>query len=108
MSWAGRVPRSSNLRIARHFWADCGIRVRMYRVLLTFVVAIGLGACATGISRAEKIAPTPPLGWNSWDAYGLTIDETDYRANTEVLVGLKEYGWQYSVIDEGWYMQDPF
>jgi alpha-galactosidase len=80
----------------------------MYRVLLTFVVAIGLGACATGISRAEKIAPTPPLGWNSWDAYGLTIDETDYRANTEVLAGLKEYGWQYSVIDEGWYMQDPF
>ncbi|HXS75344.1 MAG TPA: hypothetical protein VN753_04140, partial [Terracidiphilus sp.] len=59
-------------------------------------------------SPAQNPAPTPPLGWNSWDSYGLTIDETDYRANTKVLAGLREFGWQYSVIDEGWYMQDPF
>jgi alpha-galactosidase len=48
------------------------------------------------------------MGWNSWDAYGLTIDEADYRANVKVLASLKQYGWQYAVIDEGWYMQDPF
>jgi hypothetical protein len=48
------------------------------------------------------------MGWNSWDAYGLTIDEADYRANTTVLAGMKQLGWQYSVIDEGWYMQAPF
>jgi hypothetical protein len=48
------------------------------------------------------------MGWNSWDAYGLTIDEADYRANATVLAGLKEYGWQYAVIDEGWYMENPF
>jgi alpha-galactosidase len=48
------------------------------------------------------------MGWNSWDAYGLTIDEADYRANTTVLASIRQYGWQYSVIDEGWYMQNPF
>ena len=48
------------------------------------------------------------MGWNSWDAYGLTIDEADFRANTTVLAGIRQYGWQYAVIDEGWYMQDPF
>ena len=48
------------------------------------------------------------MGWNSWDAYGLTIDETDFRANAQVLAGLKSYGWRYAVIGEGWYMQDPF
>ena len=48
------------------------------------------------------------MGWNSWDSYGLTIDEADYRANTTVLAGLRQLGWQYSVVDEGWYMQDPF
>jgi alpha-galactosidase len=47
------------------------------------------------------------MGWNSWDAYGLTINEADYRANTLVLAGMHKYGWEYSVIDEGWYMQDP-
>ena len=54
------------------------------------------------------VAPTPPMGWNSWDAYGLTIDESAYRANSQVLAGLRSYGWEYSIIDEGWYMQDPF
>jgi alpha-galactosidase len=48
------------------------------------------------------------MGWNSWDAYGLTIDEAGYRADTTILAGLRQYGWEYSVIDEGWYMQDPF
>jgi hypothetical protein len=48
------------------------------------------------------------MGWNSWDAYGLTIDEADFKANVKVLSGLKQYGWEYAVIDEGWYMQDPF
>jgi hypothetical protein len=67
-----------------------------------------LAATCSVAQNSAKIAPTPPLGWNSWDAYGLTINETDYRANTTVLAGLKEYGWTYSVIDEGWYMQDPF
>jgi alpha-galactosidase len=56
----------------------------------------------------QALAPTPPMGWNSWDAYGLTIDEAQYRDNVKVLASLKQYGWQYAVIDEGWYAQDPF
>jgi len=64
---------------------------------------------ALGVSTlAQTPAPTPPMGWNSWDAYGLTINEADYRANTQVLASMRQFGWQYSVIDEGWYMKDPF
>jgi hypothetical protein len=48
------------------------------------------------------------MGWNSWDAYGLTINEADFKANASVLASLRQYGWQYAVIDEGWYMADPF
>ena len=48
------------------------------------------------------------MGWNSWDAYGFTIDEVGFKANVQVLASMKQYGWQYAVIDEGWYMQDPF
>jgi len=48
------------------------------------------------------------MGWNSWDAYGLTIDEADFRANVSVLSSVKDYGWLYAVIDEGWYMENPF
>jgi hypothetical protein len=58
-------------------------------------------------ASAAPVAPTPPMGWNSWDAYGLTIDEAQFKANTQVLAGLG-HGWRYAVIDEGWYMDNPF
>ena len=74
--------------------------------LLCTALGVAFGVLFT--ARAQGVAPTPPMGWNSWDAYGLTIDEADFRANVKVLAGLKQYGWQYAVIDEGWYMQDPF
>ncbi len=47
------------------------------------------------------------MGWNSWDAYGLTIDEDQFKANATVLASLEQYGWKYAVIDEGWYMANP-
>jgi alpha-galactosidase len=68
-------------------------------VLLVAVSAMG---------AEDKLAPTPPMGWNSWDAYGLTINEAQFRANMLVMAAqLKEFGWQYVVIDEGWYLQNP-
>jgi hypothetical protein len=48
------------------------------------------------------------MGWNSWDAYGLTISEADFKANAAVLASLRQYGWKYAVIDEGWYLENPF
>jgi hypothetical protein len=47
------------------------------------------------------------MGWNSWDSYGLTIDEDQFKANAAVLAALQQYGWKYAVIDEGWYMANP-
>ena len=71
-------------------------------------------ACATALLGAAAahaggpIAPTPPMGWNSWDAYGFTVSEDQFKANAEAIEGLKGYGWRYVVIDEGWYMRNPF
>ncbi len=59
------------------------------------------------LTHAQTLAATPPMGWNSWDAYALTINEDDYKANVSVLAGIQRYGWQYAVIDEGWYMANP-
>ncbi len=47
------------------------------------------------------------MGWNSWDSYGFTIDEDQFKANATVLASLQQYGWKYAVIDEGWYMTNP-
>jgi hypothetical protein len=48
------------------------------------------------------------MGWNSWDAYGLTITEEQFRGNVSVLAkDLKPFGWNYAVIDEGWFFFNP-
>jgi len=63
--------------------------------------------CASAASPAGEVAPSPPMGWNSWDSFGFTIDETDFKANATELARLHTYGWTYAVIDEGWYMGNP-
>jgi len=74
--------------------------------LLGLVLA-GQGAWAQAAAPA-KIAATPPMGWNSWDAYGLTITEEQFRANVEFEAAkLKPFGWNYAVIDEGWFFFNP-
>jgi alpha-galactosidase len=80
----------------------------MSRRVIFWTAVFATVLSAATLNHAQILAPTPPMGWNSWDAYGLTIDEADFKANVTVLAGLKEYGWQYAVIDEGWYMEDPF
>jgi alpha-galactosidase len=84
----------------------------------SFVVApiaglVIVGAALSGVLGARQrpaaaLAPAPPLGWNSWDSYGLRIDESQFRANVEALAAkLKPAGYTYAVIDEGWYMVNP-
>ncbi|HEX4232564.1 MAG TPA: glycoside hydrolase family 27 protein [Bryobacteraceae bacterium] len=59
-------------------------------------------------SLCAQIAPTPPMGWNSWDSYGLTVTEQEFKANADWLnANLKQHGWQYVVVDEGWYLKNP-
>lgn len=47
-----------------------------------------------------KIAP---LGWNSWDCYGAAVSEETVRKNAEFMAKhLKQYGWEYVVVDIQW------
>ena len=50
------------------------------------------------------IAKHPPMGWNSWDCYGAAVTEEITRQNAEYMAKhLKEYGWEYVVVDIQWY-----
>src|SRR2546421_294966 len=55
--------------------------------------------------KPPELAATPPMGWNSWDAYAETVSESDIRANAKWMAEhLKKFGWQYVVVDSGWYV----
>lgn len=52
----------------------------------------------------NDFAPTPPMGWNSYDYYDTTVTEEQVRANAAYMAAhLKEYGWEYIVVDIEWY-----
>lgn len=52
----------------------------------------------------NTFAPTPPMGWNSYDYYDTTVNETQIRANAEYMAKyLKPYGWEYIIVDIQWY-----
>lgn len=45
-----------------------------------------------------------PMGWNSWDCYGAAVNEATVRQNAEYMAkNLKEFGWEYIVVDIQWY-----
>jgi lysophospholipase L1-like esterase len=51
-----------------------------------------------------RFAPTPPMGWNSWDAFATTITEEQTKKETDVMAEkLMSHGWQYIVVDIQWY-----
>ena len=44
------------------------------------------------------------MGWNSYDYYDTTVNEEQVKANADVLAEkLKDYGWEYVVVDIEWY-----
>ncbi|MFN8242335.1 MAG: glycoside hydrolase family 27 protein, partial [Bacteroidales bacterium] len=52
-------------------------------------------------------APTPPMGWNSWDCYGPTVTEDEVKDNADYMASkLKKYGWKYIVTDIRWYVEN--
>jgi hypothetical protein len=52
----------------------------------------------------NMIGQTPPMGWNSWNCWGLTVTQEKVMASTQALIdkGLVDYGYSYINIDDGW------
>ncbi len=61
------------------------------------------------LAYAEAVLlPKPPLGWNSWDGYGTTVNEEQVKANAKWFEqNLKPSGWQYIVVDMEWFVTNP-
>ena len=50
-------------------------------------------------------AMSPPMGWNSWNAFEVAIDEEKILGTAKALVdtGLARLGYRYVNIDDGWW-----
>ena len=60
-------------------------------------------ACSGKYGDFRDLTPVPPMGWNSWDAYGITVNEQEIKDITDYMAeNLLSYGWEYVVVDGAW------
>jgi alpha-galactosidase len=54
--------------------------------------------------KFEGLANTPPMGWNSWNTFETHIDEKLVKETADIMVasGMKDAGYTYIVLDDGW------
>src|SRR4030042_1422090 len=52
----------------------------------------------------EQLAPTPPMGWNSWNKFGCNVSEALIKEMADAVVksGMGDCGYKYIVIDDCW------
>jgi hypothetical protein len=69
-------------------------------IALLFAAAGAVGPTA----KPAPLAPTPPMGWNSWNKLACDIDEQTIRAVADAMVasGMKDAGYQYLNLDDCW------
>src|SRR6185436_8446684 len=75
-----------------------------FSLLLALLAAL-LCAAPAAAQKAEGLALTPPMGWNSWNHYGCSIDEALIRRTADAMVssGLRDAGYVYVNLDDCWH-----
>ena len=82
-----------------------GAAVAMSAVMLA---AFAAPACAHETLKLDApkpvLAPTPPMGWNSWNKFACNINEALVRKQADAMAasGMKDAGYRYIVIDDCW------
>jgi alpha-galactosidase len=70
-----------------------------------FVLFVFIAFSNIHSQKFEKLALTPPMGWNSWNRFACDINEQLIReiADTIVSSGMKDAGYIYVNIDDCWH-----
>jgi len=71
-------------------------------VILNFFLLLPL--LVLSAQTFEELAPTPPMGWNSWNKFGCDVSEALIMEMADAMVesGMKDAGYEYIVIDDCW------
>ncbi len=93
------------------------IRKSRFNLIIVFVMFTAASLFAQMAPRTARrperqvsrgVAPTPPMGWNSYDAYCGDVTEQEFKANAAFMAEhLAPYGWKDVVVDYYWYFPHP-
>ncbi len=71
--------------------------------VLTLAIAMP-AAAGEPLEKGPRLALTPPMGWNSWNAFEKEIDEKKIQGIADAMVssGMRDAGYVYLVLDDAW------
>lgn len=72
--------------------------------LIGIVLCLNNGIAQTKTVNDSLLAPTPPMGWMTWNYFADNINEKDIREMADAMVssGMLEAGYDHVFIDDGW------
>ena len=80
--------------------------VRCLAMAMTFVATCAFTQDVAHPLHKKTLALKPPLGWNSYDSYRCQINEEEAMRNLDIFAQkLAPHGYEYFVIDFGWYCE---
>src|SRR4051812_15184680 len=96
---------------SRRRTVDTEVRVLMRRAFSSAAAVLLLVAGLLAVGRTESraasnnVVTVPPMGWASWNTFAAKINYNLIKGQVDALVssGLKDAGYQYVNIDEGWW-----
>lgn len=98
------LPKGLKLDKTTGIITGCAKKAGEYVVKITATNEKGSFERNLKIVIGEKIALTPPMGWNSWNCWGNSVSQEKVMSSATAMLekGLDQYGWTYINIDDGW------
>ncbi|NIG56822.1 NPCBM/NEW2 domain-containing protein [Chitinophaga sp. Cy-1792] len=80
------------------------VKKGVYTVGISAQNQYGIDTAKLQLVIGDRLALTPPMGWNSWNVFGADVDDRKIRDMADAMVdlGLVNYGYAYINIDDGW------
>jgi alpha-galactosidase len=84
---AGRLKRKGEHVVTLRAKNSLGVSEKRFRIVV-----------------GDGIALTPPMGWSSWNCWGAAVSQEKVLSSARAMVekGLRDHGWTYINIDDGW------
>lgn len=79
--------------------------IKIYFIIIVFYLC----GYNTHAQKFERLAETPPMGWNSWNNFACNVNEDLIKEMADAMVesGMKDAGYEYVIIDPSSKTQVP-
>ena len=101
---ASELPKGLNINAQTGVITGMLSKAGTYIVTLNAKNAKGNAQKKLRVECGDRIALTPPMGWNSWNCFAneVSADKVKRAADAMVKSGLINHGWKYINIDDFW------